>query len=70
MSFIDQVESDFQAIVASAESTVQKLESFVGLRNRVTERQTLEAQLTAIIDDGSKATPDKVQDILVIFGKA
>lgn len=70
MSFIEQIEADFQAIMAGAESVVQKLEAFAGLRNRVAERQTLEAQLTAIIDDGSRPTADKVAAILTLFGKA
>ncbi len=69
MAFWEQVEADFQAVVSSAESTVQKLEALAGIRNRVSEVQALQAQLTALIDDGAKATADKVVEILTMFGK-
>lgn len=69
MSFWEQIESDFQAVVASAETIPAKLESLVGIRNRAAEMTALTAQITGIVDDGSKATADKVTEILTLVGK-
>ena len=69
MSFWTQIEADFQSVVTSAEGIPAKLEALFSIRNRAAEMTTLTQQVTAIIDDGAKATPDKVTEILTLVGK-
>jgi hypothetical protein len=69
MSFWDQIEADYNAVISSADSVATKLENLVGIQTRAQTMTNLTAQLTSIVDDGSKATPDKVTEILTATGK-
>ncbi len=69
MSFWTDIENEFNAVIASADSIPAKLEALVGLQSKAAMITTLTAQVTAIVDDGSKATPDKVTEILTLVGK-
>ena len=69
MSFWDQIEADYTAVIASADTVAVKLENLMGIQTRAQTMTTLTAQITAIVDDGSKATVDKVTDILTLVGK-
>ena len=69
MTFWDQIEADYNAVIASADTVAVKLANLVGIQTRAQEMTTLTTQVTAIIDDGSKATPDKVTEILTLVGK-
>jgi len=69
MSFWDQIEADYNAVITSADSVATKLANLVGIQTRAQEMTTLTSQITAIVDDGAKATPDKVTEILTLVGK-
>jgi hypothetical protein len=69
MSFWDQIEADYNAVISSADSVATKLENLVGIQTRAQQMTTLTSQITAIVDDGAKATPDKVTEILTATGK-
>lgn len=69
MSFWAQIEADYNAVVASTDSVATKLANLVGIQTRAQEMTNLTSQLTAIIDDGSKQTADKVTEILTLVGK-
>lgn len=69
MSFWDQIEADYNAVIASADSVAVKLENLMGIQTRAQQMTTLTNQFTTIIDDGSKATADKVTELLTLVGK-
>lgn len=69
MSFWDQIEADYQAVVASADTVAVKLENLMGIQTRAQQMTTLTNQITTIVDDGTKNTPDKVTEILTLVGK-
>lgn len=69
MSFWDQIEADYQSVVASADTVAVKLENLMGIQTRAQQMTTLTNQVTAVIDDGTKNTPDKVTEILTLVGK-
>ena len=69
MSFWDQIEADYQAVVASADTVAVKLENLMGIQTRAQQMTTLTNQITSIVDDGTKNTPDKVTEILTACGK-
>ena len=69
MDFWAQVEADYNAVIASADSVAVKLENLVGIQSRAQQMTVLTNQFTAIIDDGSKATPEKVTELLTLVGK-
>ncbi len=69
MSFWTQVEQDFQAVASSADTVLTKLENMVGIRTRAQEHAALEGQITAIVDDTTKTTAEKVDAILTAMGK-
>lgn len=69
MSFWTDIETEFNAVIASADSIPTKLENLVGLQTRAQQITTMTNQVTAIIDDGTKNTPDKVTEILTLVGK-
>jgi len=69
MSFWDEIEADYNAVIASADSVATKLANLVGIQTRAQEMTMLTNQFTTIIDDGSKATPEKVVELLTLVGK-
>ncbi|MHB9838520.1 hypothetical protein Q8F57_027200 [Paraburkholderia terrae] len=69
MSVLQSIENEFNAIVADARSVPEKLAALVGLHTRAQELQALELSLSAIVEDASKATADKVSEILHAVGK-
>lgn len=69
MDFWAQVEADYNAVIASADSVAVKLENLVGIQTRAQQMTALTNQFTSIIDDGSKATPEKVTELLTLVGK-
>lgn len=69
MSFWDQIEADYNAVISSADSVAVKLENLMGIQTRAQQMTTLTNQFTTIIDDGSKSTPDKVTELLTLVGK-
>ena len=69
MDFWAQIEADYNAVIASADSVATKLENLVGIQTRAQQMTTLTTQFTTIIDDGSKATADKVTELLTLVGK-
>lgn len=70
MSFWTDIETEYNTIIASADTVATKLENLMGLQTRAAQMTTLTAQMTSIIDDGSKDTATKVNDILALVGKA
>jgi hypothetical protein len=69
MSFWTQIEADFNAVIASADSIPTKLENLMGIQTRAQEMTTLTTQFTTIVDDGSKDTATKVTELLTLVGK-
>ena len=69
MSFWQDIEAEYSAVIADARSIPEKLEALVGIRNKAAEMTTLQATITGIIDNGAIATPDKVTQILQAVGK-
>jgi hypothetical protein len=69
MSFWDDVSNEFNNIIQGAESIPAKLEALAGLQTRAQVITSLTAQVSAIIDDGSKTTADKTTQILTLCGK-
>lgn len=69
MSFWTDIENEFNTVIAGADSIPAKLEALVGIQNKAATMTTLTNQITAIVDDGTKNTPDKVTDILTLVGK-
>lgn len=69
MSFWTDIEAEFNAVIASADSIPTKLENLVGIQTKAQQMTALTSQITAIIDDGSKPTADKVTEILTAVGK-
>jgi hypothetical protein len=69
MSFWADIEAEANAVWASADSISVKLENLVGIQTRAQQVTALTNQFTAIIDDGTKATPEKVTELLTLVGK-
>jgi hypothetical protein len=69
MSFWADIEAEFNAVIASADAIPTKLEALVGIQSKAATMTALTNQLTAIVDDGTKNTPDKVTEILTACGK-
>ena len=69
MSVLQSIENEFNAIVSDARSVPEKLAALVGLHNRAQELQALELSIAAIVEDATKATADKVTEILHAIGK-
>ena len=69
MSFWTDIENEYNAVIASADSVAVKLENLVGIQNKAAAITALTNQVTTIIDDGTKNTPDKVTEILTLVGK-
>jgi hypothetical protein len=69
MSFWDQIDADYNAVITSADTVAVKLENLVGIQTRAQTMTSLTTQITAIVDDGTKNTPDKVTEILTLVGK-
>ena len=69
MSFWTDIEAEYNAVIASADSIPTKLENLVGIQTKAQQMTALTTQITAIVDDGTKATPDKVTEILTAVGK-
>jgi hypothetical protein len=69
MSFWEQIEADYNAVIASADSVAVKLENLMGIQTRAQQMTSLTCQFTTIIDDGSKDTATKVTELLTLVGK-
>lgn len=69
MSFWSDIEAEFNAVIASADAIPAKLEALVGIQSKAATMTALTTQITAIVDDGTKNTPDKVTEILTACGK-
>lgn len=69
MSFWNQIEADFNAVVSSAETLAAKLEALVSIQGRASAMITLTNQVAAIIEDSTKSTLDKVTEILILVEK-
>jgi hypothetical protein len=69
MSFWTDIEAEFNSVVASADSIPAKLEALVGIQSKAAQMTALTNQITAILEDGSKANADKVTEILTAVGK-
>lgn len=63
------LESEFAIIINDARSIPEKLEALVGLHSKAQAIAALAAPMATIIEDGSKATDQKVQEILALVGK-
>lgn len=63
------LEAEFNAIVNDVKSVPEKLEALVGLHSKAQVIAALSTPMTAIIEDTSKATEQKVQEILTLVGK-
>jgi hypothetical protein len=63
------LEAEFNAIVNDARSIPEKLEALVGLHSKASAVAALAAPMTTIIEDTSKTTEQKVQEILALAGK-
>ena len=64
-----KLEAEFNTIVNDVKTIPEKLEALVGLQSRAKELENLSAPLTAVIEDASKATAQKVEEILAMVGK-
>lgn len=69
MSILSGIETEFQTIVNDGRTVMEKIESMVGLQSKAKEIAALEPAITAIVEDASKATVDKVEEILKAVGK-
>lgn len=63
------LEAEFAAIVNDAKSIPEKLEALVGLHSKAEAIDALTAPMTLIIEDATKATEQKVQEVLALVGK-
>lgn len=63
------IEAEFKSIIEDATSIPEKLESLLHLHTKAQEVEALSAPITTIIEDTSKATADKVTEILTLVGK-
>jgi len=63
------LEAEFNTIINDAKSIGEKLEALVGLHAKVSAVEALAAPMTAIIEDASKTTEQKVTEILTAVGK-
>lgn len=69
MSIWTGIESEFSAIVSDGRSIAEKLAALVELHGKATTLSALESSVTTIIEDATKATADKVTEILKAVGK-
>jgi ribosome biogenesis protein Tsr3 len=69
MSIWSSIESEFNAIIADARSVPEKLAALVDLHGKAQTLSSMEATVTTIVDDTTKGTADKVQEILHAVGK-
>lgn len=69
MSIWTSVETEFNAIIADARSIPEKLTALVDLHGKAQGLAALESTVTTIIEDTTKATADKVTEILKAVGK-
>lgn len=63
------LEAEFNSIINDVKSIPEKLEALVGLHAKSQAVEALAAPMTAIIEDTSKTTEQKVQEILTAVGK-
>ena len=63
------LEAEFSAIVNDVKSIPEKLEALVGLHSKAAAVEALAAPMTAIVEDASKTTEQKVTEILTLVGK-
>lgn len=63
------IEAEFASIMNDGRSVLDKIESVVGLHAKAQAAQALVAPLTAILEDGTKTTEQKVEEILTAVGK-
>lgn len=63
------LEAEFAAIVGDVTSIPEKLAALVGLHSKAQAVEALATPMTAIIEDTTKVTADKVQEILTLVGK-
>lgn len=63
------LEAEFNTIIADARSIPEKLEALLGLHTRSQAIDALAVPMTAIIEDASKTTEQKVTEILTAVGK-
>ena len=63
------IEAEFAAIVGNAGTVAEKLEALIGLHAKSTAITALATPMTTIIEDASKPTDQKVQEILTLVGK-
>lgn len=64
MSLFDSIEAEFQAIEASAKTTVEKLEAFVGLHAKALTLTGLRDDIVTILNDVTKSATDKADAII------
>jgi ribosome biogenesis protein Tsr3 len=69
MSIWAGIESEFSAIVADARSIPEKLAALVELHGKAQSLSAIEASVTSIVEDTTKATADKVTEIMHAVGK-
>lgn len=70
MSFLDSIETEIGNIAASTKSTVEKLEAFVGLRQRAQELVDVKQRVIDVVNDVTKAADAKAEAILELFNKS
>lgn len=63
------LEAEFNSIINDVKSIPEKLEALVGLHTKAQAVEALAAPMTAIIEDTSKTTEQKVTEILTAVGK-
>ena len=63
------LEAEFNTIINDVKSIPEKLEALVGLHTKAQAIEALAAPMTAIIEDTSKTTEQKVTEILTAVGK-
>jgi hypothetical protein len=62
-------EAEFNSIVADGRSVAEKLESLIGLHAKAATVDSFAPALTAIVEDATKTSEQKVTDILTAVGK-
>lgn len=63
------LEAEFNTIINDVKSVAEKLEALVGLHAKAAAVEALAAPIATIIEDTSKATEQKVTEILTAVGK-
>jgi plasmid maintenance system antidote protein VapI len=69
MSIWAGIESEFTAIVNDARSIPEKLAALVDLHSKAQSLSSIESTVTAIVDDATRVTADKVTAIMQAVGK-